>query len=79
MSQNSENTSFLMSRLQDIDFFWIESRENLDIDSDWKYINLSRDLDFFQDDIQKKSTPVGGSENDGNFLIEWDTSVQLKV
>ena len=41
--------------------------------------NLSRDLDFFRDEIQKNSTPVGGSENDGNFWIEWDTSVYLIV
>jgi hypothetical protein len=28
------------------------------------------DLDFSRDEIQKKSTPFGGSENDGNFCIE---------
>ena len=62
ISRNLENTSFL-SRLQDIDFFLNRVSEK----SKKSRLRLKRDLDFFRDEIQKKSTPVGGSENDGNL------------
>ena len=59
--------SFL-SRLQDVDFFLSrvsekKSRSRVRLKRVYAF-NLSRDLDFSDTRFRKKSTPVGGEEND---------------
>ena len=61
LSYEIQKTRLFWASFRALTFFWVESRKkNLDRDSDLKRVyafNLSRDLDFFRDEIQKKVYP----------------------